>query len=91
MGPAWNVDCAYFIYGFAQEIVLCRAPAADRTETVTIAGHINEASDVFAEDYPMPPVDEGDVVAILNAGAYHQAMSSTHCLRPAGSAVFLKR
>jgi diaminopimelate decarboxylase len=87
----WNVDCAYFIYGFAQEIVPCRAPAADRTETVTVAGHINEASDVFAEDYPMPPVEEGDVVAILNAGAYHQAMSSTHCLRPAGSAVFLER
>jgi diaminopimelate decarboxylase len=87
----WNVDCAYFIYGFAQEIVLCRAPVADRTETVTVAGHINEASDVFAEDYPMPPVEEGDVVAILNAGAYHQAMSSTHCLRPAGSAVFLER
>jgi diaminopimelate decarboxylase len=87
----WNVDCAYFIYGFAQEIVLCRDAMAERTETVTIAGHINEASDVFAEDYPMPPVEEGDVVAILNAGAYHQAMSSTHCLRPAGTAVFLER
>jgi diaminopimelate decarboxylase len=87
----WNVDCAYFIYGFAQEIVLCRDALAERTERVTIAGHINEASDVFAEDYPMPPVDEGDVVAILNAGAYHQAMSSTHCLRPAGTAVFLSR
>ena len=87
----WNVDCAYFIYGFAQEIVLCRDPAAERTETVTVAGHINEASDVFAEDYPMPIVEEGDVVAILNAGAYHQAMSSTHCLRPTGAAVFLER
>jgi diaminopimelate decarboxylase len=87
----WNVDCAYFIYGFAQEIVLCRAPIAERTQVVTVAGHINEASDVFAEDYPMPRVEEGDVVAILNAGAYHQAMSSTHCLRPAGSAVFLER
>jgi diaminopimelate decarboxylase len=87
----WNVDCAYFIYGFAQEIVLCRDATAERTETVTVAGHINEASDVFAEDYPMPPVREGDVVAILNAGAYHQAMSSTHCLRPAGTAVFLER
>jgi diaminopimelate decarboxylase len=87
----WNVDCAYFIYGFAQEIVLCRDPAAERTETVTVAGHINEASDVFAQDYPMPIVEEGDIVAILNAGAYHQAMSSTHCLRPTGAAVFLER
>ena len=87
----WNVDCAYFIYRFAQEIVICRAADAARTETVTVAGHINEAGDVFAEDYPMPPVDEGDVVAILNAGGYLQAMSSTHCLRPSGSAVFLER
>jgi diaminopimelate decarboxylase len=87
----WNVNCAYFIYGFAQEIVPCRDAAAERTERVTVAGHINEASDVFAEDYPMAPVAEGDMVALLNAGGYHQAMSSTHCLRPMGSAVFLER
>jgi diaminopimelate decarboxylase len=87
----WNVDCAYFIYGFAQELVLCRHAAAERTEIVTVAGHINEASDVFAEDYPLPPVEEGDVLAILNAGGYHQAMASTHCLRPTGTAVFLSR
>ena len=87
----WNVNCAYFIYGFAQELVLCRDAAAPRTETVTVAGHINEASDVFAADYPMPPVREGDMVALLNAGGYLQAMSSTHCLRPMGEAVFLDR
>ena len=87
----WNVNCSYFIYKFAQEIVLCRAPDAPRTETVTVAGHINEPSDVFAEDYPMPPVQEGDMVALLNAGGYLQAMSSTHCLRPMGGAVFLDR
>jgi diaminopimelate decarboxylase len=87
----WNVNCAYFIYGFAQEIVPCRDPAAERTTRVTVAGHINEASDVFAEDYPMAPVEEGDMVALLNAGGYLQAMSSTHCLRPMGMAVFLDR
>jgi diaminopimelate decarboxylase len=87
----WNVNCAYFIYGFAQELVLCRDAAAPRTATVTVAGHINEASDVFAEDYPLPEVREGDMVALLNAGGYLQAMSSTHCLRPMGSAVFLDR
>jgi diaminopimelate decarboxylase len=87
----WNVNCAYFIYGFAQEIVPCREPAAERTTRVTVAGHINEASDVFAEDYPMAPIAEGDIVALLNAGGYHQAMSSTHCLRPTGTALFLER
>ena len=65
--------------------------AAARTEIVTVAGHINEAGDVFAEDYPMQAVVEGDIAAILNAGGYHQAMSSTHCLRPKAGAVFLDR
>jgi diaminopimelate decarboxylase len=87
----WNVNCSYFIYGFAQEIVVCRAAGAARTEVVTVAGHINEAGDVFAEDYAMSPVEEGDVVAMLNAGGYHQAQSSTHCLRPTGTALFLDR
>lgn len=87
----WNVNCAYSIYKFAQELVVCRAADAARTEVVTVAGHINEASDLFAEDYAMPAVEEGDMVALLNAGGYLQAMSSTHCLRPMGSAVFLDR
>jgi diaminopimelate decarboxylase len=87
----WNVNNAYFIYRFAQELVLCRDALAPRTERVTVAGHINEAGDVFAEDYAMPVVEEGDVVALLNGGGYHQAMATTHCLRPVPAAVFLRR
>jgi diaminopimelate decarboxylase len=56
-----------------------------------VAGHINEAGDVFAEDYPMAAVGEGDIVAILNAGGYHEAMSSTHCLRPHAETLYLDR
>ena len=87
----WNVNCGWWPYRFLQEVVPCRDPAGARTETVTVVGHINEAADVFAEDYPMQPVAEGDIVAILNAGGYFQAMSSTHCLRPLAGAVFLER
>ncbi len=87
----WNVNCSYFIYRFAQELVVCRNAGAARSEVVTVAGHINEAGDVFAEDYPMAPVSEGEIVALLNAGGYLQAMSSTHCLRPLAGAVFLDR
>ena len=87
----WNVNCAWFIYRYAQEIVPLRDPLRDRTQLVTVAGHINEAGDVFAEDYPFPDVSEGEPVAILNAGGYLQAMSMTHCLRPTGSAVYLER
>ncbi len=87
----WNVTCSYFIYKYAQEIVPVLDPAAARSRVVTVAGHINEAGDVFAEDYPMAPVAEGDIVAILNSGGYEHAMSSTHCLRPHAEALFLRR
>jgi len=87
----WNVNCSHFIYRYAQELVVCRAADAPRTERVTVAGHINEAGDLFAEDYDLPPVAEGDIVTLLNAGGYHQAMSSTHCLRPHAEALFLDR
>jgi diaminopimelate decarboxylase len=87
----WNVDCSYFIYKYAKEILPVRDPLRDRTQLVTVAGHINEAGDLFAEDYPFPDVAEGEIVAVLNAGGYLQAMSTTHCLRPTGSAVYLER
>jgi len=87
----WNVFCSWFIYRFAQELVVCRAADAPRTEVVTVTGHINEAGDIFAEDYPLPAVREGDIVALLNAGGYEQAMSMTHCLRPLAAADFLER
>jgi diaminopimelate decarboxylase len=87
----WNVDCSYFIYKYAKEILTTRDPLRPRTQLVTIAGHINEAGDVFAEDYPFPDVEEGEAVALLNAGGYLQAMSMTHCLRPVGTAVYLER
>ncbi len=87
----WNLNCAYFIYGYLQEILPVAAVDSPRTEVVNVAGHINEASDVFAEDYPMALVAEGDIVALFNAGGYLQAMSSTHYLRPTGNAIFLDR
>ena len=48
---------------------------------VTIAGNINEAIDLLAEDVPLPPVAEGDLLALLNVGGYGSASSSNHCMR----------
>ena len=91
LDAGWNIDCGYFVYGFLNEIVPCRDPLAERTWTVEVAGHINEGHDLFAEAYPFPPVAEGDFVAILGTGAYAEAMSSTHCLRPIPRALHLER
>lgn len=87
----WNLSCGYFVYGFLNEVVPCRDPLAERTWTVALAGHINEAHDLFAEAYPFPPVAEGDIVALLGTGSYAAAMSSTHCLRPQAPALHLRR
>ncbi|ATE66468.1 diaminopimelate decarboxylase [Rhizorhabdus dicambivorans] len=48
---------------------------------VTVAGNINEALDLWAEDHAMPPLVEGDHIALINAGGYGSAMSSNHCMR----------
>ena len=32
---------------------------------------------------PMPPLAEGDRIALLNAGGYGASMSSNHCMRGA--------
>ena len=87
----WNVMPDRFVYGVSPDIVLARAVDAPVATAVTVAGHINEGDDLFAEDHPMPDVREGDILAMMDVGGYHQSMSSTHCLRPHAPAVFLLR
>ncbi len=48
---------------------------------VTIAGHINEAIDLFADDILLPELREGDFLAFLNAGGYGVSAASDHCMR----------
>jgi diaminopimelate decarboxylase len=86
----WNVMPDRFVYGATTDIVLCRNIDGPATANVTVAGHINEGDDLFAEDLPMPDVREGDILALVDVGGYHQAMSSTHCLRPHAPAAFLE-
>ncbi len=57
-------------------------PDAPPAITCTVAGHINEAGDLFAEGCRLPEVEEGDILAFLNAGGYAASMASRHCARP---------
>jgi len=88
LDAGWNVINDHFIYDVPFEPVLCRAADAERTNVVTISGHINEGDDLFVEEHPFPPVEEGDIVALVNVGGYNQAMSMPHCLRPNAEAVY---
>jgi diaminopimelate decarboxylase len=88
LDTGWNVINEHFVYEIPFHPILCRAPEADPVMNVTVAGHINEGRDLFAEDHPMPETREGDIVAIPNVGSYNASMVSVHCLRPAPASVF---
>ena len=56
-----------------------RRPGEPRS--VSIAGNINEALDLWAEAFALAPVEEDDILCLLNAGGYGASMASQHCLR----------
>ncbi|HEX5937468.1 MAG TPA: diaminopimelate decarboxylase [Actinomycetota bacterium] len=87
LDTGWNVINEHFVYRIPFHPILCRAADAEPSANVTVAGHINEGNDLFAEDHPMPAVEEGDIVAIPLVGSYNASMVSVHCLRPEPRAV----
>jgi diaminopimelate decarboxylase len=56
---------------------------------VMVVGPVCENTDVIARDRPLPALREGDVLAILNAGAYGFAMSSQYNNRPRAAEVLI--
>jgi len=48
------------------------------SEVVSIAGPYCESGDVVIENLSMPKVEEGELIAIPVAGAYHLSMSSNY-------------
>ncbi|QMW23290.1 diaminopimelate decarboxylase [Sandaracinobacteroides saxicola] len=50
--------------------------------TATIVGPVCETGDQFAEDRSITPVQPGDLVAVMTAGAYGATMASTYNSRP---------
>jgi diaminopimelate decarboxylase len=59
------------------------------TETVDIAGPVCESSDFFARERQLPALEDGALVAILDAGAYGAVMSSTYNARPLAAQVMV--
>lgn len=67
-------------YGLPMEPVPVRETDPSERFSCTLAGNINEALDIFYENISMN-IGEGDLLAMLNAGAYGSSMSSNHCMR----------
>lgn len=59
-----------------------RSDDGAKTETTDIVGPVCETGDFFARDRELPLVEEGDLLAILDAGAYGMVLSSNYNTRP---------
>jgi len=68
------------IYGAYHEIVPARQRDGD--ESYDFVGPVCESSDIFGSNRRVSKLESGDLVAILNAGAYGAAMSSNYNTRP---------
>jgi diaminopimelate decarboxylase len=68
------------LYQAHHEIVPVR-PRGGRARIVDVVGPVCETGDFFARDRSIKPVEPGDLVAILDAGAYGMAQSSNYNTR----------
>ena len=59
-------------------------------ERYDVVGPICETSDLFAADRDLPRLKDGDLVAILTAGAYGAVMSSAYNARPPAPEILVK-
>ena len=69
------------LYGAHHEILpVTRSKAG--VETTDIVGPVCETGDFFARDRDLHSMQEGDLLAIMDAGAYGMALSSNYNTRP---------
>ncbi len=78
------------MYGSYHEIVNT-SNINGKKELVTVCGNICESGDIFARDRELPEINEGDVLAILNGGAYGFAMASNYNTRPLPAEVLVNK
>jgi len=77
------------LYGAYHEIVAAD-PQTTRTCMVDIVGPVCESGDFFARDRELPDVSAGDLLAILDAGAYGMSLASQYNSRPKAAEVLVE-
>jgi len=80
------------LYGAHHEIVpvVKSAASGTATETVDVVGPICETGDFFARGRELPHVEEGGLLAILDAGAYGMVLASNYNTRPRPAEVLVE-
>ncbi len=78
------------LYGAHHQIVPVIKPAGNTPmETVDVVGPVCETGDFFARDRELSPNHEGDLLAVLDAGAYGMALASNYNTRPRAAEVLV--
>ena len=82
------------LYRAYHEIVPVRMPDQSSSEqnpreTVDVVGPICETGDFFARDRELPSIHEGDLLAILDTGAYGMVLASNYNTRPRAAEVLV--
>jgi diaminopimelate decarboxylase len=70
------------LYGAYHEIIPVEAERNGSYEIVDVVGPVCETGDFLARDRKLPVTDEGDLLAVLDAGAYGMALASNYNTRP---------
>ncbi len=66
------------MYDAYHEVIVANKADLDGAETYDIVGPICESGDIVAKDRKLPLIEPGDVVAVLDVGAYGFSMSSQY-------------
>jgi diaminopimelate decarboxylase len=76
-------------YDAYHEIVPARK-LTGKARPCDVVGPVCESGDYFAKDRPLPPVKEGDYLALLSAGAYGSVMGSNYNTRPLPAEILVR-
>jgi diaminopimelate decarboxylase len=77
------------LYDAYHEVRPVRESRGQLELTVDVVGPICESGDFLAKDRALPQVDEGDLLAVMSAGAYGFAMASNYNARPRAAEVLV--
>jgi diaminopimelate decarboxylase len=77
------------LYGAYHEIVPVCLNVNSEREIVDVVGPICETGDFLARGRDLPTVHEGDLLAVLDAGAYGMVLSSNYNTRPRAAEVLV--
>ena len=77
------------LYHAHHEIIPVKQPAGKSTITADIVGPVCESGDFFARDRVLPSVKPGDLVVLLDAGAYGMTLTSNYNSRPRPAEVLI--